>query len=141
MLYLCTFRVSNTTTLIIMFSAAVLAFVSMVSTSKLRYLVLMALTLALLLELLIRREGSGLFVFSVLVRFVVTGLLITFFGTFLTQASQRLYLDMKKVAAEREAALAESRRWVARLNALVRVISVIGTKNHLREMLESTLVV
>lgn len=138
-LYFCIFRVSNATTLVILVSAAVLTVVSIISTSTLRYLLLLTLTAFLLVFMFIRQEGSTLFILSVAARFAVTGLLIAYFGTLLSQATQHLYLDMQRIASEREQALSESRRWLARLNALVTVISTISTKNHLREIFTESL--
>jgi len=138
-LYFCIFRVSNATTLVILLSAAILTVFSIISTSKLRYLLLLFLSAALLLFMFIRREGSTLFMLSVVARFAVYGLLIAFFGTLLSQVTQRMYLDMQRVASEREEALSQSRQWLARLNALVRVISAISTKNRLREIFTESL--
>lgn len=138
-LYVCIFRVSNATTLVVLASAAILTVFSIISTSKLRYALLLFLTAALLVFMFIRQEGSTIFIFSVAARFAVYGLLIAFFGTLLSQATQRMYLDMQRIASEREEALAMSRQWLARLNALLGVISAINTKNHLREIFTESL--
>lgn len=134
LVFICIFRVSNATALVIVVSTAVLGFVSLVTTSRLRYLVLLVLVGALALELFVHEPSSTLFNISVLVRFSVTGLLVTYFATLLTRQSHRLYLDMRRLARQREDALAESRRWLTRINALVMVISTISTKNHLSEI-------
>jgi len=134
LVFICIFRVSNATALVIVVSTAVLGFVSLVTTSRLRYLVLLVLVGALALELFVHEPSSTLFNISVLVRFSVTGLLVTYFATLLTRQSHRLYLDMRRLARQREDALAESRRWLTRINALVMVISTISTKNHLNEI-------
>ena len=130
MLFICIFRVSNTTTLVILASAAVLGMFSVVTASRWRaYVLLAVLTGALALELLVWEENaSGLFVFSVLLRFAVTGFLIAYFAPLLTKASHKLYLDMQLLASEREAALTESHRWLARLNALIEVVTTIGMR-------------
>ena len=134
LVFLCIFRVSNATALVIVASIAILGFVSLVTESKLRYLVLLVLAGALALELFLREPGSTLSNIGVLARFAVTGILVTYFATLLTRASHNLYLDMQRLAAERKEALADSRRWLTQVNALVMVISSISTKNHLRDI-------
>ena len=138
-LYVCIFRVSNATTLVVLISAAILTVFSIISTSKLRYALLLFLTAALLVFMFIWQEGSTVFIFSVAARFAVYGLLIAFFGTLLSQATQRMYLDIQRIASEREDALAKSSQWLARLNALLGVINAISTKNHLREIFTESL--
>jgi len=127
MLFACTFRVSTITALVILLNSVLLGIYSVISASRGRYLLLVILTGLLALELVLRREGSSLFMLSVLIRFLAAGLLITFFTTLLTQSVQKLYLNMHRLALERKAAL-------SRVNALVGVITAISTKNRLREI-------
>ncbi len=134
LLFVCIYGVSNATALVILASAAVLGFFSMATVSRWTFLILVPLTAGLAAELVIREHASGLAMFSVLARFVGTGLLIVYFATLLTRESHRLYLDMERLAREREDALADSRRWISRLNALVVVTSTISTKNHLNDI-------
>ncbi len=139
LLFLCVFRVSNATALVVVASLAVLAFVSLVTESWLRYVLLAVLIGGLALELFLHEPSSTLANVSVLARFTVTGVLVTYFATLLTRKSQGIYLDMQRLAGEREDALADSRRWLARVNALLMVISTISTKNHLREIFTESL--
>lgn len=137
LLFMCTFRVSNTTTLVILSAAAFLAVFSIVSTSKLRYALIVALTAGVALQMIIRKEGSGIYQISVGIRFVITALPIAYFGTLLSQFSQKNYLDLQRLASEREDALRNANRMLLRLNALVVVITAIGKKGmkaNLREM-------
>lgn len=140
LLFICIYKTSNATTLVIMLSGAVLAFCSVATRSGWRYLMLAALTGLLALELVLYHEGnpggvSGLFMFSVLTRFFLAGILITYFTSLLTGEAQRLYCDMQKLAASRQETLAQSNRWLSRLNALIGVTSAISTKNMLEEVL------
>ncbi|MHB8893825.1 MAG: sensor domain-containing diguanylate cyclase [Candidatus Geothermincolia bacterium] len=134
LVFLCIFRVSNATALVVVASVAILGFVSLVTESRLRYVLLVLLVAALALELFLREPSSTLANIGVLARFAVTGILVTYFATLLTRASHNLYLDMRRLASERKEALADSRRWLTRVNALVMVISTISTKNHLRDI-------
>lgn len=144
LLFVCIFRTSNVTTLAILVGFALLGAVSVVSSSRLRYPLLALLTGLLWLELVLYHEGnpegvSGLFTFSVLLRFFLAGLIITYFATLLSQASQKLYTDMRRLATEREVALVQSNRWLGRLNALLGIISAISTRNQLDEVLREGL--
>lgn len=134
LVFLCIFRVSNATALVIVASIAVLGFVSLVSESPLRYLLIVILVGALALELFLHETSSTIANISILARFTVTAVLVTYFAALLTRASHNLYLDMRKLASERKEALADSRRWLTRANALVMVISTISTKNHLKDI-------
>ena len=134
LLFICIFRVSNATALVIIVNTAILAFVSLVTSSRLRYLVLVALTGILAVELFVYEPSSTLANVSVLVRFAITGLLVTYFASLLTTRSHVLYLDMRRLARQRQDALAESRRWLTRVNALVMVITTISTKNRLQDI-------
>jgi diguanylate cyclase (GGDEF)-like protein len=136
---ICIFRVSNATALVVVVDTAILGFVSLVTTSRLRYLVLLVLIGGLALELFVHEPSSTLFNLSVLIRFSITGLLVTYFATLLTRQSHHLYLDMRRLARQREEALSDSRRWLTRVNALVMVISTISTKNHLNEIFTKSL--
>jgi diguanylate cyclase (GGDEF)-like protein len=139
LVFMCIFRVSNATALVIVVSTALLGFVSLVTESRLRYLVLVLLIAGLALELFLHETSGTLANISVLARFTVTGLLVTYFATLLTRQSHQLYLDMRRLASERTEALADSRRWLTRINALVMVISTISTKNHLRDIFTESL--
>ena len=144
LLFVCIFRTSNVTTLVILAGFALLGAVSVLSASRLRYLLLALFTGLLWLELLLYGEGdpagvSGLFTFSVLLRFFLAGLVITYFAALLSQASQKLYIDMRRLATEREAALLQSNRWLGRLNALLGIINAISTRNKLNEVLSEGL--
>jgi K+-sensing histidine kinase KdpD len=139
LVFMCIFRVSNATALIIVISTAILGSVSLVTSSPLRYLLLAGLIGALALEIFVQEPSSTLFNISVLCRFSVTGLLVTYFANLLTRQSHRLYLDMRRLARQREEALGDSRRWLTRVNALVMVISTISTKNHLNEIFTESL--
>jgi diguanylate cyclase (GGDEF)-like protein len=139
LVFICIFRVSNATALVIVVSAALLGFVSLVTESRLRYLVLALLVGGLALELFLHETSSTLANISVLARFTVTGILLTYFATLLTRQSHQLYLDMQRLASQRTEALADSRRWLTRVNALVMVISTISTKNHLRDIFTESL--
>jgi len=139
LLFFCIFRVSNATALVIVVSAALLSFVSLVMESRLRYVVLAALVGLLALELFGREPSSTPANIWILARFAVTGILITYFASLLTRQSHRIYNDMHRLASEREDALADSRRWLSRVNALVMVISTISTKNHLRDIFTESL--
>jgi diguanylate cyclase (GGDEF)-like protein len=144
LLFVCIFRTSNATTLVILVSFAILGAVSILSASRVRYLLLAFLTGMLALELVLYHEGnpagvSGLFMFSVLFRFVIAGLLIAYFASIVSQQSQKLYIDMTRLADEREEALLQSNRWLSRLNALLGIISPISTKNELEEVLREGL--
>jgi diguanylate cyclase (GGDEF)-like protein len=134
LLFVCIFRVSNATALVIVVNMAILSFVSLVTSSVWRYVVLVGLVGVLAVELFVHEPSSSLFNFSVLVRFSITGLLVTYFSSLLTRQSHKLYLDMRRLARQRQEALSESHRWLIRVNALVMVISTISTKNHLREI-------
>jgi diguanylate cyclase (GGDEF)-like protein len=134
LLFICIFRVSNATALVIVVAAAILGFVSLITASRWRYVVLAALIAVLAAELFIREPNSLFFKVSVLVRFSVTGLLIAYFASLLTRQSHKLYFDMRMLARQRQDALSESRRWLRRINALVMVITTISTKNHLHEI-------
>jgi diguanylate cyclase (GGDEF)-like protein len=140
LLFICIYHTSSVTTLVIALSMAVLAFFSVATRSRWRYLLLIVLTALLAVELFVYHEGkpggvSGMFVFSVLIRFLLAGLLICFFATLLTREAQKLYYDMQKLAASRQEALATSNRWLSRLNALIGVTSAIGNKSKLQEVL------
>lgn len=140
LLFICIYHTSSVTTLVIALSMAVLAFFSVATRSRWRYLLLIVLTALLAVELVVYHEGkpggvSGMFVFSVLIRFLLAGLLICFFATLLTREAQKLYYDMQKLAASRQEALATSNRWLSRLNALIGVTSAIGNKSKLQEVL------
>lgn len=139
LIFFCIFRVSNVTALVIVVNMAVLGFVSLVTYSRWRYLVLFALTGVLALELFLREPSSTLANVSILARFFITGLLVTYFASLLTRESHKLYLDMRRLVRERSDALADSRRWLTRINALVMVISTISTKNHLSEIFKEGL--
>lgn len=143
MLFICIFRVSNFTTLVIVVNAAIIGIVSVIFyDSKVRYLVLAILLGGLILELVVRQEGSGLYTFSVAARFAVTGFLISFFAPRITRASHMLYINMHRLASERESALEDSRRWLARANSLVMLattISMRGMKSNLRETFTESL--
>ena len=144
LLFVCIFRTSNVTTLVILAGFALLGAVSVVSASRLRYLLLVALTGLLWLELALYGEGnpsgvSALFTFWVLLRFFIAGLIITYFASLLSQASQKLYTDMRRLATEREVALIQSNRWLGRLNALLGIINAISTRNKLDEVLHDGL--
>jgi diguanylate cyclase (GGDEF)-like protein len=134
LLFICIFRVSNATALVIIVNTAILGFVSLVTSSRLRYLVLVALTGILAVELFVYEPSSTLANVSILVRFAITGLLVTYFASLLTTRSHVLYLDMRRLARQRQDALAESRRWLTRVNALVMVITTISTKSRLQEI-------
>ncbi len=134
LLFICIFRVSNATALVIIVNTAILGFVSLVTSSRLRYLVLALLIGALALELFLYEPSSTLSNVSILVRFSITGLLVTYFASLLTTRSHVLYLDMRRLARQRQDALAESRRWLTRVNALVMVITTISTKNRLQDI-------
>jgi diguanylate cyclase (GGDEF)-like protein len=134
LLFICIFRVSNATALVIIVNTAILGFVSLVTSSRVRYLVLALLIGALALELFLYEPSSTLSNVSILVRFSITGLLVTYFASLLTTRSHVLYLDMKRLARQRQDALAESRRWLTRVNALVMVITTISTKNRLQDI-------
>lgn len=134
LVFLCIFRVSNATALVVVGSIAILSFVSLVTGSKLRYILIVVLVGALSLELFLHEPSGTLANVSVLARFTVTAMLVTYFATLLTRASHGLYLNMRQLASEREEALADSRRWLTRANALVMVISTISTKNHLKDI-------
>jgi len=134
LLFICIFRVSNATALVIIVNTAILGFVSLVTSSRLRYLVLAALAGVLALELFLYEPSSTLANVSILVRFSITGLLVTYFASLLTTRSHVLYLDMRRLARQRQDALAESRRWLTRVNALVMVITTISTKNRLQDI-------
>jgi len=139
LVFFCIFRVSNATALVIVVSAAILGFVSLVVESRWRYLVLVVLVVALALELFLHEPNSTVSNIWILTRFAVTGILITYFASLLTRASHKLYNDMRRLASQREEALANSRRWLGRVNALVMVISTISTKNHLRDIFTESL--
>jgi diguanylate cyclase (GGDEF)-like protein len=144
LLFVCIFRTSNVTTLVILVSFAILGAVSVMSASKARYLLLVLLAGVLAVELVLYHEGnpagvSWLFSFSVLLRFVIAGLIIAYFATLLSQASQKLYIDMRRLATERKEALLQSNRWLSRLNALLGIISAISTKNQLEDVLSEGL--
>jgi len=134
LLFICIFRVSNATALVIVVATAFIGFVSLVTSSRWRYLVLAVLIGALALELFLHEDSSTLANVSVLIRFSVTGLLVTYFASLLTTRSHVLYLDMRRLARQRQDALAESRRWLSRVNALVMVITTISTKNRLQDI-------
>lgn len=137
MLFICIFRVSNATTLLILINTAIITMVAILTASRLRYAVVLLLTAALAVWLVLRHEGSGLSIAFLLVRFAVLGVLVTYFGTLMTQASHKIYRGMQELASEREAALDETRRLVGRLNALVMVITAIterGMTANLREV-------
>jgi len=139
LVFFCVFRVSNATALVIIVNMAILGSVSLVTKTRGRYLVLVALVGMLALELFFREPSGTASNIWILVRFSATGLLITYFETLLTRKSQELYLDIERLAQQREDALADSRRWLARANALVMVISMISTKSHLHEIFEKSL--
>lgn len=101
LVFMCIFRVSNATALVIVISTAILGSVSLVTSSPLRYLLLAGLIGALALELFVQEPSSTLFNISVLIRFCVTGLLVTYFANLLTRQSHRLYLDMRRLARQR----------------------------------------
>lgn len=122
------FRVSNVASLLIIASAGILLALSALSRTKFRFILLAIFTGALLLLLLIRHEGSALYVFSVLLRFLILGLSITIFTPRITDVARRIYLDIQRLADEREHALNESRRWLLRANALVQVTTAIVTR-------------
>ncbi len=134
LLFICIYGVSNATALVILAGAGVVGFVSIITTSYWRFAVLVAVIGALALELILRDEGSVLFMFSVLARFTVTGLLITFFASLLTDLAHSIYLDMQRLAAERQAAAAKLSRWLERGNALLAVMSAIGSENRLHDI-------
>ena len=134
MLFVCIFRLTNATALVIIASAAILGCVSLLTASPWRYALLAALVAALAAELILREHASALVVFSVLARFAVTGLLITFFGTLMMERGHNIYLDMKRLAVEREQALTQLSKWLARGNALLVVTRTISTKNHLQDI-------
>lgn len=90
-------------------------------------------------ELVLREQASGLAVFSVLARFTVAGVLITYFATRLTERGYRIYLDMKRLAVEREQALSQRGKWLACGNALLVVIRAISTKNRLQDIFTESL--
>lgn len=101
LVFMCIFRVSNARALVIVISTAILGSVSLVTSSPLRYLLLAGLIGALALELFVQEPSSTLFNISVLIRFSVTGLLVTYFANLLTRQSHRLYLDMRRLARQR----------------------------------------
>lgn len=139
-LFLCIFRTSNVTTLIILASFAILSFYCVISDRWTRYLLLLILTGTLALSIALYHEGnpsgvSGLFVFSVLVRFLLAGIIIAYFTTLLVQVNKRMYLRVQRLAAERQDALSESHRLLGRLNAMLGVINTISNRNRLTEIL------
>jgi len=139
MVFVCVFRTSNVTTLVILLNFALLGVVSVVTRSRLRYLLVVALTGLLALELALYHEGkpaiSAAFFASVLVRFFLVALLVAYFSSVLTEASHRIYFDARRLADERQEALSVSQRLLSRLNALVEVISAISTRNELKDVL------
>ena len=139
MLFVCIFRVSNATALVIIGSAAVLGCVSLLTTSPWRYALLAVLVGILAAELILREHASGLVTFSVLARFTLTGLLIAFFATRLSARARKIYLDMKRLVTEREQALDQLSKWLARGNALLVVIRAISTKNRLQDIFTESL--
>jgi diguanylate cyclase (GGDEF)-like protein len=134
LLFICIYGVSNATALVILAGAGVVGFVSIITTSYWRFAVLVAVIGALALELIVRDEGTVLFMFSVLARFTVTGLLITFFASLLTDLAHNIYLDMQRLASERQAAAAKLSRWLERGNALLAVMSAISSENRLHDI-------
>lgn len=139
MLFFSIFRVSNTTTLVILINLAVIVLISVLTTSWLRYLALLVLAGILAAELLVRHEGGGTYVFFVLVRFVVTGLLMTYFTTLLAKTARSLYINVENLAEDRRKALAESQKWLSQLDALLEVINAISTKSRLQDVLDAGL--
>lgn len=139
LLFTCIFRVSNTTTLVILCSAAVVVVVSVVSTSRWRYLLLVPLSAGIWAQMFFRGEGNSVYQISVIARFLIAGLVITYFATIVSQGSQEVYRNMQRLAAEREEALLESQRWNSRLNALISVINAIGRKTQLRAIFTESL--
>lgn len=134
LVFICIFRVSNVTALVIVVNLAVLSFVTLVTSSPWRYAVLAVLTVVLATEVFLYEQTSALIQVSIVVRFALTGLLVAHFASLLTRQSHKLYFDMRRLARQREDALNESHRWLGRVNALVMVISTISTKNHLHEI-------
>jgi len=128
LIFICIFRVSNTVTLLIIFNTGILGTFSAVSKSRVRFLLLAILCGIIAVVLIARHERSGLFVLSVVARFAFMGVLVVALTPRLTEISHKLYLDMEKLADERQEALQESRRWLSRLNALVQVITAIGMR-------------
>ncbi len=134
LLFICIFRVSNATALVILGGAGVVVFVSMVTSSYWRFLVLAAVVGALALELVLRDEGSALYVFSVLARFTVAGLLITFFAAMLTDLAHKIYDNVQHLAARRKADAAKLSRWLERGNALLSLMTAMSTENRLQDI-------
>lgn len=139
LLFVCIFRVSNATALVILAGAGVIGFVSIVTSSYWRFAVVAAAACAVALELIIHEEASALFIFSVLARFITAGLLITFFASLLANMAHRIYLNVEQLAMEREAYAVKMSRWLERGNALLAVMSAISTRTRLQEVLTSGL--
>lgn len=134
LLFICIYRVSNVTALVILGGAGVVVFVSIVTSSNWRFLVLAAVVGALALELVLRDEGSALFVFSVLARFTVAGLLITFFAALLTDLAHQIYDDVQHLAVRRKTDAVKLSRWLERGNALLSLMTAISTENRLQDI-------
>lgn len=139
LLFICVFRVSNATALVILGGAGAVGLVSIITSGPWRFAVLAAAVAAVALEVMLREEPTALFTFSVLARFLVAGLLITYFASLLTDLSRRIYLDMKHLAAERERAASLLEKWLARGNSLLILMSAISSKTRLQEIFSVTL--
>lgn len=132
MLALSVYRVPGITAVIILVCAGMLACFSIVYPGKLRYFLLVYFTGLLAIELFFHQGMSTLANISVLVRFLVAGLLVTMSGDVIFDVTNKLYTDAKRLAEEREQAL-------GRVNALVNVINAINTRYNLNEIFKDSL--
>ncbi len=144
MVAICTVGTPTLTSFVIITGVGVVAFFAVLGWSLWGYFTAFLLACLITLTLVFNRESglstpSVMHISSVLLRFLVTTLFVGYFGRRLSLASQSLYTDMKFFAALKEAALSESRKTIARINALVSVVTSISKKTSLDKIFKAGL--
>ncbi|MBN2168248.1 MAG: GGDEF domain-containing protein [Actinobacteria bacterium] len=132
MLAVSIYRVPGITAVIMLVCSGILACFSILYPGKLRYLVLVVFAGVIAIDLFFHQGMSTLTNLSVLLRFLLASFLVTLSGDVIFNVTSRLYTDTKRLANEKEQAL-------ARMNALVGVINAINTRYNLNEIFRESL--
>ncbi|MBN1288967.1 MAG: GGDEF domain-containing protein [Actinobacteria bacterium] len=132
MLAVSIYRVPGITAVMMLICSGILACFSIVYPGRLRYLVLILFTGIIAVELFLHQGLGTLTNLSILLRFLLASFLVTLSGDVIFNVTQKLYTDTKRLANEKEQAL-------ARMNALFGVINAINTRYNLNEIFKESL--
>lgn len=132
MLALSIYRVPGITAVIMLICSGILACFSIVYPGKLRYPIMLLFTGLIAAELFFHQGLSTATNISILLRFLLASFLVTLSGDVIYNVTKNLYMDTKRLANEKEQAL-------ARVNALIGVIDAINTRYNLNEIFKESL--